>query len=79
MTKETPSLFGRLRPKRPAWDSGWNRPLALVELLAQPVLLVIAILLYGLLEGPRGQWRNARFLTKTIWHGRTGPYRGISW
>jgi hypothetical protein len=65
--------------KRPAWDSGWNRPMAVGELLVQPLLWPIAIVLYGLAEFRRGQLGHVRYLAKVIRTGRQGPYSGTIW
>ena len=63
---------------RPAWDSPWNRPLALLELLAQPIVIPAAVIVYGVVALP-DQTRHVRFLLKVLRTGKTGPYRGVTW
>lgn len=64
--------------RRPRWNSGWNRPLALVELVVQPLVIPVAILCYGL-PALKDQARHWRFLGKTIWYGRIGPNPWSIW
>jgi hypothetical protein len=65
--------------RQPEWDSRWNRPLAFGEIILQPILLPLAVLLYGITEAWHG-WRvHVRFLAKTAWSGKTGPYPGVTW
>lgn len=64
--------------RRPRWDSGWNRPAALFELLLQPLLLPLNIILFGLSEA-RYLPRHWRCLAKTLWTGKQGPSSGIVW
>ena len=63
----------------PAWDSRWNRPVALGELLIQPILWPVAILLYGFAQFRRGQLRHSVYLLKVIRTGKQGPSRGVVW
>lgn len=65
--------------RQPAWDSKWNHPVALGELLVQPLIWPVAIFAYGITEFPRGQIRHLRFLVKTVRTGKTGPYQGVIW
>ncbi len=65
--------------RQPRWNSRWNRPLALGELLLQPLLVIPNVLLYGATEAWVSLPRHWRFLVKTIRTGRTGPSRGITW
>jgi hypothetical protein len=65
--------------RAPAWDSRWNRPVALAELLVQPILWPISIVVYGLAEFRRGQWSHLRYLAKTIATGKQGPNSGTVW
>jgi len=62
----------------PAWDSPWNRPLALLELSLQPILIPLAVVMYGVTE-IKAQLRHMQRLLKILRTGKTGPYRGIGW
>jgi hypothetical protein len=64
---------------RPCWDSRWNRPLALIELALQPVIIPLAIVAYGLVEFRSGQLSHVRSLTKIVWTGKQGPSSGVVW
>lgn len=64
---------------RLAWDSRWNRLAALGELLVQPLIWPLAILLYGITEFRRGQLGHVRYLLKVIGTGRQGPRNGTVW
>lgn len=65
--------------KLPAWDSPWNRPLALGELLLQPIMIPLALLWFGLGNHGFEQAKHSLYLLKVIRTGKTGPYRGCSW
>jgi hypothetical protein len=65
--------------KAPRWDSRWDRPVAALELLAQPVLIPLSIAIYGLAELRRGQLAHVVSLLKIIRTGKQGPSAGIVW
>lgn len=69
----------RAEMRQPRWDSPWNRPLALLELALQPVMLPAAVLWFGLSELPSGQLHQVRVLLKVLLTGKRGPSAGIVW
>ena len=66
------------------WPSTWRgrlalRTIALLEIIANLLLLPVALLWYGLHELPSWLHDAIRPAVKTLYRGQAGPHKGILW